>query len=205
MKHLVTISTRDGFRAVESPALFHTAASHAFAVTPCLKAPGKWAGTHIGTGLAAVTRAGSIRECIASTRSAVDNNEQAFQRALQGLPAAPPPEGLPPAEPRLPEPRIDIEPVVLAIVEVLGECSPEEISGIRSALSRKTGRLKERAPSDPWGKAAWNGLQPNAWKIQFSACFLPPAPAAFLTRLSRHTWPAALDRDLFTLRSLGVA
>jgi hypothetical protein len=105
----------------------------------------------------------------------------------------------------VPSRAVDIEPVVVAIVETLGGCTPDEVSGIRSALSSKTGRLKERAPAEVWGKAAWNGLQPNAWKIQFSACFLPFGPAAFLTRLSRITWPAALDKDLAALRSLGVA
>lgn len=203
MKH--TIATRDGFRAVESRGTFE-ASGHDFAITPCLKAPGKWAGTHIGTGFAAVTKAGTVRGCVDSTQSAVASNLPAFLSAVAGLPVAPSPEGLAAAVLPSKGVAVDLGPIVAAIVETLGgECTAEEIAGIRSALSSKTGRLKERAPAEAWGKAAWNGLQPNAFKIQFSACFLPPGPASFLTRLSRIAWPAALDKDLAALRSLGVA
>ena len=200
----ISIATRDGFRAVESHGTFEVS-GYIFAVTPDLKRAGRWRGTYVGTGLAVPGSWPSITGCIREVSRVVASNLPAFLSAIAGLPVAPPPGDLAAAVLPVPSRAVDIEPVVAAIVETLGGCTPDEVSGIRSALSSKTGRLKAKAPAEVWGKAAWNGLQPNAWKIQFSACFLPFGPAAFLTRLSRITWPAALDKDLAALRSLGVA
>ena len=94
------------------------------------------------------------------------------------------------------------------IVKLIGDrvdLNEGERLAVRNALNSRTGRLKAKAPSDDWSKAAWNGLNPNPWKIQFSACFLRGEPAALLSKLSKHSWPVALDKDLSTLRALGVA
>ena len=205
----ISIATPSGFKA--SPVIREFQIDGIpFAVTPSLSRPGRYAATHTGTGLAVLSRAPSIAACIRDACFLVRAHRESFNYQVAAHPEAPPVEGLPdaalPAKPA-PAPPVDLD----RLVEIIAERAPADLprdlvlSGIRSALSSRTGRLKSKAPADAWGKAAWNGIQPNAWKIQFSACFLPAGPAALLTALSRATWPAELDKDLATLRSLGVA
>ena len=91
------------------------------------------------------------------------------------------------------------------------ELSEREVAAVRSAITTRgkhKGRLKANAPSswgDPWGNAAWNGLQPNAFKVQFGCvAFLADAEREFFDFLNLINTPAWLDRDRAALQSMGV-
>lgn len=115
----------------------------------------------------------------------------------EDIPVAP--QWSPEDKPKVPE----IHTVALAIVHA-ADAPGSWVRAIESALSSRTGRLKAKAPADDLGKAAWNGLQPNPWKVQFGACFLRGEAAEILSHLSRFKWPVWLDSDAKALHDLGV-
>jgi len=104
------------------------------------------------------------------------------------------------------------------IIELLGklkvEITQERSDAINRALcgnGRNAGRLLVRCPpsfgkkADPWAVAAWNGLQPNGYKVQFGASMmLNPEQKKFLVELSNFRWPSSLDADMHSLKQLGV-
>lgn len=98
------------------------------------------------------------------------------------------------------------KPDVAAIASAIAKhvARPEWDHHILKALSSRTGRLLAKAPAEDIGKAVWNGLQPNPWKIQFSACFLRGYAGEILSHLSTFAWPAWLDSDAKALQDLGV-
>ena len=78
-----------------------------------------------------------------------------------------------------------------------------------ASKGRKKGYLKAKSPSafdDQMACAAWQGMQPNAYKLSISAVMMLRDPAAkeFATKLSEFRFPAWLDYDRHTLQSMGV-
>jgi len=69
-------------------------------------------------------------------------------------------------------------------------------------------RLLKKAPSamsDPLAFAAWNGLQPNPYKLSIGGClFLDAEASTFVRDLSTVKWPASFDKDMSALRGLGL-
>jgi hypothetical protein len=173
------------------------------------KTPGKsgWTVTELSTGIALSKSSISRSEVVNLTLNRLETaGLNLVHSQLAKLPKAPAAETLeayvePPKETVIPA---DIDGIVRLIAQ-RAELNQQETDAVRHALNSRTGRLKAKAPSDDWGKAAWNGLQPNAWKVQFSACWLRGEPADLLSKLAKFTWPVALDKDLSTLRALGVA
>jgi hypothetical protein len=97
----------------------------------------------------------------------------------------------------------DVAAVAAAIARHVAR--PEWDHHIRKALSSRTGRLLAKSPADDIGKAVWNGLQPNPWKVQIGACcFLRGEAAEILAHLASYSWPAWLDADAKALQDLGV-
>ena len=167
-----------------------------------------WAATFVGKAIAAAVISGGTKQAVLdlATSRIERAGASVVQAKLDALPDAEPLEGLPRWEAPV---KVTVETANIdGIVKIIGDrvdLNDGERLAVRNALNSRTGRLKAKAPSDDWSKAAWNGLQPNAWKIQFSACFLRGEPADLLAKLSKHSWPVALDKDLSTLRALGVA
>lgn len=167
-----------------------------------------WAVTVVGVGIALAVVTGQTKQYVINlaTERVERAGAESVKAQLAALPLAPAVETLPKWEAPVKEPALkaDIDTIVKTIGDVVNLNEGERLA-VRNALNSRTGQLKAKAPSDDWSKAAWNGLQPNAWKIQFSACFLRGEPADLLSKLSKHSWPVALDKDLHTLRKLGVA
>ena len=162
-----------------------------------------WSATHVRSGrrfTQGKTRKGLVDEVMA--REFTDDQLKIVAEA----PDAPPmQEDTPPALMREARKRIDLDAIVDAVDAVV-PLNERERKAVRDALSSRSGRLKAKAPVESWAKAAWNGLQPNPWKTQIGAFFfLPDQERALLDRLSKHTWPDCLDKDLQTLKRFGVA
>lgn len=75
---------------------------------------------------------------------------------------------------------------------------------------RNAGRLLATCPAI-WGPnadhaaaAIWMGMQPNPWKMKFSAVMLPEPHKSTMYALSRFKFPRWLDKDLSALAGMGV-
>jgi hypothetical protein len=205
MKTTIAIATRSGYVATDAYPL--DILGIPLGVHRIVGKTSGWAVTHVPTGLRVA--AGGTRK-IAAARAETQLNWMGaaeFARVSAGSPKAPPADTLKPAASpvRVKAPKPDLERILDAIATDVGTLDDTERQACRAALSSTTGRLKAKAPSEPMAKAAWNGLQPNAWKVQFSCVWLDGAAKALLLKLSEHAWPAILDRDLHTLRLMGVA
>jgi hypothetical protein len=106
--------------------------------------------------------------------------------------------------------REDMGRIVKAIA-ARAELNDSEIEAVWRALTsngRHTGRLLAKAPSrhiDALANAAWNGLQPNPWKVQPTTLLFADGLAKdLLLKLAKHAWPAYLDRDAAALKALNV-
>jgi hypothetical protein len=166
-----------------------------------------WSVTHLGTGCRVAT-AGTRKAAISAAETRLNNlGPGEFTRVAALSPRAPSAGTLPLAAhtARTNAPKPDLDRILDAIATVVGSLDESERAACRSALSSTTGRLKAKAPADPMGKAAWNGLQPNAWKVQYGCMWLDGAAKALLFKLSEQAWPAILDKDLHALRQMGVA
>lgn len=201
MKTKITIATFTGFIAVTADTF--TEAGFQFGVHKGLK--GGWVVTELTTGQVfakGVTKSSARQAC--STLLRKHDAGEITARLAKSQPA-PSPDGLDVIgdKPATPRRTIDLDALVGQIASVV-DLGPVEKLAVKAALSSKTGRLKASAPSDDWGKAAWNGLQPNAFKVQFSACFLRGGPAELLKKLARINWPDELDKDKAALKGFGV-
>ena len=78
---------------------------------------------------------------------------------------------------------LDIDAIVEAVNQVV-TLSDRERKAVRDALSSRSGKLKANAPVESWAKAAWNGLQPNPWKLQIGAMMFLPDEERALPRPS---------------------
>ena len=182
-------------------------AGHEFGIHKTLN-KSTWSVTHIESGYAVTTRQPNQAAALARLEHILTTETpQALATAFSSQPSAPCPWSLEVHSTKVaaPKPSANIPEIVRIIAQTVGGLSDLEELAIKGALNSRTGQLKAKCPSADWNKAAWNGLQPNAWKIQFSACFLRGEPADLLAKLSKHTWPAAFDKDLHALRKAGVA
>ena len=100
---------------------------------------------------------------------------------------------------------------VAAAVAARAALTTDEHRAVFRALCKSgpnAGRLLAKAPTgyrDPLGQAAWNGLQPNPYKVQTSSILFAGAPEkALLNKLLGKSWPVWLDSDADALVSLGV-
>jgi hypothetical protein len=128
------------------------------------------------------------------------------------VPPAPGPDGLAlvEKEARNFQPKWAAEDVADAITARAG-LTPTEREAVLRALSkagRTVGRLLKNPPvgyRDSLAQAAWNGLQPNPYKIQTgSILFARGEDEILLKKLLAKTWPVWLDTDAAALVDLGV-
>jgi hypothetical protein len=100
--------------------------------------------------------------------------------------------------------------VAAAIAERAALTTAEHEAVVRALCKAgpNAGRLLAKAPTgyrDPLGQAAWNGLQPNPYKVLTSSIlFAGPAEKALLDKLVGKSWPVWLDSDADALVKLGV-
>ena len=167
-----------------------------------------YCGKVIAKGPTAKAARNALREVL--ERFGVDR----VQFGIDNSPQAPPVEELEPAPaPPAKPPRIDhnsIGQIVKAIADRAG-LNDSETDAVWRALTskgRNAGRLLSKPPSrqvDELANAAWNGLQPNPWKVQpTTLLFADGAGQDLLNKLVKHAWPSYLDRDAATLKALNV-
>jgi len=89
--------------------------------------------------------------------------------------------------------------------------TPDEREAVLRALSKagpNTGRLLKNPPvgyRDALASAAWNGIQPNPYKLQLSCVAFARGPEkVLLEKLLAKSWPVWLDADASALVDLGV-
>jgi hypothetical protein len=172
-----------------------------------------WTGTHTGTGIAFCSRRKNRLDCIERvtdliTRRGVDKVREQIQK-LAPTPA-PAVETLEAhvVKVKAPAAKADIPAIVAAINNTV-PLSDREKAAVVTALNSRTGQLKAKSPSafdgDGLACAAWQGLQPNAFKVSVGAClFLHGESRDLFERLSKVRWPAALDKDKAALVALGA-
>lgn len=158
------------------------------------------------------TRDGAIAHAAGRIKG---NGTEAVLALMAKTPAAPPVDKLKPAKPKGGTVKnkggIDPDRVALNVACIAALDDTEKAAVVRALAStgKHRGQLLSKPPgrdADPLAYAAWQGLQPNPWKISMLARFLPPSPeaAALLDKLSKHHWPVWLDRDAKALASMGV-
>jgi len=201
-KEIVIVTNRQG--AIAVPATIVTHPHPTIGEVGIHKTVGgrDWSITHVRTGRRFLSRT-TRKAAIAWAEDFSLTEEQT--EILKRTESAPPLEEANPLPKPEPKTRPDIDAIVDAVNQVV-TLSDRERKAVRDALSSRSGRLKASAPVESWAKAAWNGLQPNPWKIQIGAMmFLPDEERSLLNRLSKHTWPVALDKDIEALSRMGVA
>lgn len=162
-----------------------------------------WSATHVRSGLR-ITR-GDTRKSLVEEMTTREFTESQLAIVAAAADAPEMEETTPPAPHKEARKSVGLDPIVDAVASLV-ELNDQERKAVRDALSSRSGRLKASAPVEPWAKAAWNAMQPNPWKFQVaSVMFLPDGPRAFHDRLAKFKWPVALDKDLETLKRLGVA
>ena len=201
-KEIVIVTNRQGAIAVPASIIVHP--------NPVIEEVGihktvggrDWSITHVRTGrrfLSRPTRKAAI--AWAGEFNLTDEQTEILKRTE----SAPPLKDANPLPKPEPKTRPDIDAIIDAVSQVV-TLNDRERKAVRDALSSRSGRLKASAPVESWAKAAWNGLQPNPWKLQVaSVMFLPDGPRAFHDRLSEFKWPVALDKDIEALSRMGVA
>lgn len=78
-----------------------------------------------------------------------------------------------------------------------------------SSRGKRRGYLLSRAPSadiDPMGFAAWQGMQPNPYKLSIGGAIMlrEPESREFMRILSRYRFPGCLDYDRDQLEKMGA-
>lgn len=214
MKTTIAIQTPNGYLAVA--ATLETVADFTVAVhkSPSNHAKGWcWAVTDPGTGLA-FARSNISRQAAVDlageriTKAGPD----AVRQKLATTPKAPPVDGLPEWIAQIPEKttRPDLDHIVSLVDRVVPLDDNEKVA-VKRALSSRSGRLKAKAPSafgdedEQLAAAAWQGLQPNGYKIGIISVISLRGPAAELyAKLSKVRWPSAFDKDRAALEKAGV-
>jgi hypothetical protein len=180
------------------------------------RTPGKtgWTITHPGTGVAlgrSKTKDGVIN--ITETRIALKGSAWVLDQLAKQHTPAPPVESLAEyvAETKAPAPKADVAGIVDLIAERVGGLNLNEREAVRTALNSRTGQLKAKSPSafgtpaEALAAAAWQGLQPNGYKLGIVTIFSLRGEARDLyDKLSKVKWPAAFDKDKAALVAAGV-
>jgi len=101
--------------------------------------------------------------------------------------------------------------VVEIICDHVGITDEKEREAVAMAIvsrGKRAGGLKANAPNHydyPMANAAWNGIQPNYYKMQISnIMFQRENERALFDKLDKVKWPAILDRDMYQLILMGV-
>ena len=180
------------------------------AIHPSLSGAG-FAATDPRTGYAYVSKAKSKRAALDVVRGLVERyGVDGVDAVVSKYPAAPPVgelvEWVTPTKSTKP----DLDAIVAAIAGVV-ELTDAERAAVRAALSSTSGRLRAKSPSafggpdEQLAAAAWQGLQPNGYKIGVVTVWSLRGPALELyTKLSAKRWPSALDADRAKLEAYGV-
>jgi hypothetical protein len=183
------------------------------AVHRSINKPG-WSVSSVEYGVALISKAQSKALAIESALGAVAGNGADNVKAqLAKLPRVPSVvlESYK-APVKTPATKADIPAIVQAIHNTVPLTEREKAAVVR-ALNSRTGQLKSRAPSafgdadERLAAAAWQGLQPNAFKVGLVSCFAighHEESRSLWTRLSAVRWPAALDKDKLALVNAGV-
>jgi hypothetical protein len=187
---------------------------HKFGLVLHASVSGKgWCLTSPQSGLL-VAKGNSKKQCLDAFQQLTEqfSKEQVLER-IEAAPAAPPLDSIEPHTKPLAPRRIARETlgqIVKAIADRAG-LNDSETEAVWRALAtngRNAGRLLSKPPSrqvDELANAAWNGLQPNPWKVQTTTLFFLDGNAKdLLYKLVKHPWPAYLDRDASTLKALNV-
>lgn len=173
---------------------------------------GAFSAIHEQTG-ATVCRGKWAREALSKARDLILHRKEVFLASVANLPPAPAPDGLmavgaAPKVSRVAKAvmKLDVADAIIAMAEKVGDPLCDDAKGgILRALSSTNGKLKAKAPTGPWAKAAWLGIQPNPFKISVGACLMLPQPQrALLERLSAIRFPSALDADREALERMGA-
>lgn len=205
----IAIATSNGFRAITAE-LIHTEGYGVYA-HKSLKTASGWTASCGRCGLALAHGASKKDVTNAVQRIIYMHGVEKFNRMIDAAPPAPGLDGLPDAS--LPSPKRDVwslddlDRLVSAIEERVGGLGREERIAVAAAFTRRYGRLKTSAPNrfdESLANAAWNGLQTNAFKVQYSSCFHKGAALDLLLKLSKFEWPAAFDKDRAALEAIGA-
>jgi len=109
--------------------------------------------------------------------------------------------------------KADVAGIVELVARTVDGLSERERAAVTRALNSRTGQLKAKAPSafgdadERLAAAAWQGLQPNAFKVGLVSCFAighHEESRSLWQRLSAVKWPAAFDKDRLALEKAGV-
>lgn len=170
-----------------------------------------WSVSSVTKGIAFVvgwkSRDGAIRE---AERRILNKGTDAVSASLATYPDAP--SEAPAYEAPKKSPAADIDTVVRLVGERAG-LNDRERAAVRRALNGRTGQLKAKSPSafgdadEKLACAAWQGIQPNAFKLGTIACLVfsrEPECAALFKKLIAIKWPDAFDSDKKKLVDLGV-
>ncbi len=160
-----------------------------------------------------ICRGPTQQACLQSYRDLLtQRSEQEILARIAQAGQAPSPASLTQLDKRAPstEPTRAANDVSDAIAARAG-LNPTEREAVLRALSKagpNTGRLLKKAPSgyeDPLAQAAWNGIQPNPYKVQTSSILFTQGPEeVLLKKLLAKSWPVWLDADASALVDLGV-
>lgn len=116
-------------------------------------------------------------------------------------------------EAQQPKGKPDIARIVDLIAERVGGLTDAERVAVSTALNSRTGQLKAKSPSafgtpaERLACAAWQGLQPNAFKVGIVSILAVghyEDSKALWEKLSKLRWPAAFDKDKAALVAAGV-
>lgn len=176
--------------------------------------PKGWSVTELSTGIALAKSSVSRVEVIALANVRVAGaGKEAVLAKLAALPAAPAVDTLEAytAPVKAKVEKADIGAVVAILEKTIGGLTDTERAGVILALNSRTGQLKAKSPSafgtpvERLACAAWQAIQPNAFKVSIGTClFLRDDARALYDKLSKVRWPDCFDEDKQALKALGV-
>lgn len=105
----------------------------------------------------------------------------------------------------------DINRIADIVAKTVGGLTDTERAGVLLALNSRTGQLKAKCPSafgtpdEKLACAAWQAIQPNAYKIKIGTLLYLRGEARDLyDKLSKVRWPDCFDKDKQALKALGA-
>jgi hypothetical protein len=213
MKIKIAIAFKGTFKSIEAEAV--TIWGIPFGIH---RTPGRsgWSVTHPYTGLALQSGAATREKARQSVEDSIGayGNEK-VSALLAARPQAPPVNTLEPYTEPVLEATVkpDLTRIVDLIAETCGGLDSRERVAVLRALNSRTGQLKAKSPSafgdsdERLAAAAWQGLQPNGYKLGMVTIFAIGHHAdsqALWSKLTRFQWPAAFDKDKAALVAAGV-
>ncbi len=106
--------------------------------------------------------------------------------------------------------KVDLDSIVAAVHNAVSLTEAER-AGVILALNSRTGQLKAKSPSafgtpvEKLACAAWQAIQPNAFKVSVGTClFLRGEARDLFDRLSKVRWPDCFDKDKQALKTQGA-